>query len=502
MESGLTKQRILAELSRSAHGELKEYLPIGKQAAKAESEFFAHLIAWDRAKGQVRDAKVALPIVALSVAGVPEEFIENALAHLTMLNPRELLKAYRFALEVKLPGRMRAMRRLIGSYLEEKQKNWPRFERTALQHRKVLKELYALTDADCGDKARALLFGVDRKTGKRLSYPEGSLFQIVAQLKDMSPIEAAGTIIERKIPFLIARGALGAKAKEPELVLALLKAMTPNEVINNTKAFQELGVKTDPALRGAFEAALERASKSTSNVLKATTAVDAVEDEELKEKLRGVQERQIEKFGGVDGRWLVLADKSGSMSQAIEVSRHVSATLAKMVKGKVWLVFFDTMPHAMDVTGLALDAIKAKTKHVQADGGTSIGCGLQRMLDNHEEIDGIAIISDAGENTAPLFPAVYKRYSTEFGKDVPVYLYQCDGDRPDEQGQYLLRTMKREEIDMQVFDLRGTKIDYVSLPNMVATMRTSRYSLVEEIMATKLLTLRDVFKGQVAAASA
>lgn len=502
METGLTKQQIIAELSKSPHGELKEYLSIGQRAAKTEAEFFAHLIAWDRINGQVRNAKTALPIVSLSIAGFPDELAENSLAHLTMLNPRELLGAYRFALEVRLPGRMRSFRRLIAAYLDDKQKNWPRFERLALQHRKVLKELYALIDAYCGDKAQPLLFGFDRKTKKRLPFPEGSLFWIVANLQHMSAIEAAGAIIENRIPFLVARGALGAKAKEPELVLALLKAMTPNEVINNTKAFQQMGVKTDPALRGAFEAALERASKSTSNVLKTTAAVDAIEDEDLKEKLRGVQERQIQKFGGVDGRWLVLADKSGSMSQAIEVARHISSILAKMVKGKVWLTFFDIVPNTIDVTGLPLDAIMEKTKYIIANGGTSIGCGLQRMLDEGVEVDGIAIISDAGENSTPIFPAVYKKYSARFGKDVPVYLYRCDGDRPEDQSHFLLRTMEREGIDMQCFDLRGSKVDYYSLPNLVATMRTSRYSLIEEIMATKLLTLRDVFKGQVAVQSA
>ena len=129
METGLTRQKIIGELSRSPHGELKEYLHIGQQAAKQEPEFFAHLIAWDRLKGQVRDSKVALPIVSLSVTGFPEELSENSLAHLSLLNPRQLLKAYRFALEVKCPGRMRALRRLISGYLADKEKNWPRFER-------------------------------------------------------------------------------------------------------------------------------------------------------------------------------------------------------------------------------------------------------------------------------------------------------------------------------------------------------------------------------------
>ena len=58
-EQGLTKQRIVAELSRSSHGALKDYVPIGKQAVQQEGEFTAHLIAWDKKNGQIRDSKAA-----------------------------------------------------------------------------------------------------------------------------------------------------------------------------------------------------------------------------------------------------------------------------------------------------------------------------------------------------------------------------------------------------------------------------------------------------------
>jgi hypothetical protein len=209
----------------------------------------------------------------------------------------------------------------------------------------------------------------------------------------------------------------------------------------------------------------------------------------LKEKLQGLQDKKIKALGGPEGNWLVLADKSGSMSRAIEASRHVSATLAKICQGKVYLVFFDTNPMTVDVTGLPLDAIQKATRHITANGGTSIGCGLNRMLSEKVEIDGIAIVSDGGENTPPLFPDVYKKYSAFVGKDVPVYFYHCDGE-PD----VLTRNMKYAEIEMQEFDIRGGT-DYYSIPNLAQTMRTKVYGLVDEILATPLLSLNTVLKG-------
>ena len=489
-EAGITKNKILSELSRSPHGKLGEYLPIGKQAAKQEAEFLAHLISWNHQKGAIRDSKVALPIVSLSEPSFPHELMENSLAHLALLGPRELDRALRFTYEVKLPtAKRKAVMKVVEQYLREIESDVRRWDRVAVQHRDTLKSLYCLTHTKPFLHGNIILFGRDYEKNK-MPYPAGSVFADIARLKDMSPTEAAAVIVDRKIPFLIAMGALGKKAQEPDLVLALINRMSATELVTNTKMLEKLGIKTNPALRGAYEQALEKASKSKKNVLKTTRAAEAIEDEGLKAKLRGVQERQIQSNAGIEGNWLVLADKSGSMHAALEIARHVSAALAKFVKGKVHLVFFDTAPQTMDVTGLPLDKINEMTKYIRASGGTSIGCGLQRMLDAKEDVDGIAIVSDGGENTAPIFPHVYKKYSEFAGKEVPVYLYLCDGDSPE-----LKTTMQAAGIDMQVFDM-NRNTDYYSLPNMVATMRTNRYSLIDEVMATKLLKLEDVFKSE------
>jgi hypothetical protein len=292
--------------------------------------------------------------------------------------------------------------------------------------------------------------------------------------------------MEKRIPFLVASGALGAKIKDPSLVLAIIKSMTATELVTNTKMLEKLGIKTNPALRGAFEEGLKKVASSKQNTLKTSRAADQLADGELKEKLRGAQTRQLASMA-VEGNWLVLADKSGSMSEAIEASRHIAATLAKMVKGKVWLVFFDTQPITVDVTGLALDHIQKATRHITADGRTSIGCGISRMAKEQEQIDGVCIVSDGEDNTAPLFIKGYEEYTKFAGKDVPVYFYQLGSGEP------LKTSMNRCGFEMQTFDLRSG-VDYYSLPNVVATMRTNTYSLVDEIMATPLKKLHDVLK--------
>ena len=487
-EAGLTKNQILSELSRSPHGKLQEYLPLGFKACTQDPEFYAHLIAWNRVKGQIRDSKVALPVISLKVANFPEEFVQNSLAHLALLGPREVEKALRFAFEIRVPGYTRRLIRVIRQYLDQIEKIWPKWESMTVQDRRTFANLYALTHKPRPDKLADILF---YQNNGPAAHPAGTKFETVGQLSKMSSLEAAGAILEQNIPFLIAQGALGKKVQDSALVLALIKRMTPSQLVTNTKMLERMGVKSNPALRGAYEEALERASKSTKNVLKATRAAEVLGDAELSAKLHNLQEKQLKKLAGVEGNWLVLGDKSGSMTEAIESAKLVAATLAKMVKGQVHLIFFNTVAdRVFEVTGQTYDQIKSDTRHVRADGGTSIGSGLQYCIDRKVEVDGIAIVSDGGENTAPYFSAVYERYSQMIGKEVPVYLYQTSGDQP-----HLITFMTQAKHDLQVFDIRSG-VDFYSLPDLVQTMRTQRYGLIEEIMDFKLLSLDDVFEKQ------
>ena len=485
-ETGLTRNAIIAELTRSEHGDLKKYVPVGLEAVRREPEFFAHLIAWDAIKGQIKDTKSALPIISLTEPGLPSEFVENSLAHLATLRPREFLKAYRFALDLRVKSRVRkVMNSLTAEYLRFLEADRKRWDRTAIQHRRTLHELYALAHVRPSARAQMVLF--DREI------PAGSIFEKVARLKDMTSKEAAGTIIEYKVPFLIAMGALGAKAKDKDLVLALIERMSPTELVTNTKMLEKLGVQSDPILKTAFNESIARASKSKKSTLKTQRAVEQITDAGLKAKMVALQEKQIANLGGVEGNWLVLGDKSGSMESAIEASNLVAATLAKMVTGSINLVFFDTQPTFIDVTGLTYDQIKAKTKHIRAGGGTSIGCGLLSAMERNVEIDGIAIVSDGEENTPPLFVDQYKKFSVKSGKEVPVYLYRVASTTHGFYDQDLAKQFREARIDIQEFDLRQG-FDFYSLPNLVATMRTNRYSLADEILATPLLTMNDVFK--------
>lgn len=99
MEIGLVRADIINKLNLSLHGDLKAYRPVIGEACRQDPEFLAHLIAYDFINGQIRDSKIALPVITIGSQDFPDELVENSLAHLAMKAPRELLRALRFSLE-------------------------------------------------------------------------------------------------------------------------------------------------------------------------------------------------------------------------------------------------------------------------------------------------------------------------------------------------------------------------------------------------------------------
>lgn len=499
MESGLTKQQIFSELTKSTHRDLDSFLPTISVAARDEGEFLAHLISWNRIKGEVRDSKVALPVISLSEPKFAEPIlVENSLAHLATLRPRELVKAVRFSRKVRTPGHGGQIRRLVERYLRALEASEPRFDRVVAQHRRYVRELYSFPYPNGGgikpsERANVVLNRRLLDHTRRQERPAGSIHEVIAALGKMSPLEAAGNIIAWKVPFLVAAGAMGALMKDPTVLMALIERMSPTELNNNMATLERAGVKKDPVLRAALEKGLKRLAETRGPTLKLSKGVEALEDEELQDKLQAVQEKKFDS-SGVEGDWLVIADRSGSMRAAIELSRSLSAALARLAKGKVYLVFIDDGPRFFDATGKTFEQISAETSMIQAGGGTCIGAGLQYLVEYGLQVDGVAIVSDGGENRPPAYAQAHAAYLAKFGKELPTYLFRTEGD-----ANVLVRNCAIAGVSVQEFPM--SKVDYASIPNIAQALRTNRYGLIDEVMAAPLLTIDSVLgvKGSSAA---
>lgn len=477
---------------------LKVYLSDALPAAIADPELFAHFVAWNYKNGKVRDAWVAFPPIALRGLDSGATLLaENAVAHMLLLSPRDLLRSYDFsklmtkegaqglvpsttgfAQGLPVPGgHRRLLERGLNLYLEAREQNRKWFDATAVQHRRALKWLYRAAHKKPSGYAQRVLFDEN--------FPRGSVFEKIRDLRHMTNSEAAAVILQYQIPYDVAVGSV-LKASDPSTVLALIEAMTGNQVITNTKMLQRRGVMNDPALKSAYESALNRArTDKKTEVLKAGRAAEAVgEDSELGTKLTNVQRAKLQQLGTIEGDWLVLGDISTSMQTSIELARRIASLIAGQVAGAVYLVFFNEEHRFFDVTGLSYDEIFTKTRLLQAQGNTSIAVGLDYIRTRKLAVGGIAIASDGGENRGS-FALTYKRYCEEIGVEPNVYLFHLRGDHNVFTGNCLHQGIQVTEFEM------GANVDYASLPNIVSTMRTNRYALFDEVMDVPLLTINE-----------
>lgn len=482
----ITRNQLIQELTKSPHGKLEEYVRMAVPAAKAEPEFLARLIAWNEKHGAVRDSKIALPVCSLREATFTGMLAENSYAHLALQDPRNLVKALSFARESQLPERGRRLRALVESYLRAREKSYGLWERAVIQHRVSVKTLYARYHVKPGAEIFQKALFLNQP-------PKGSTLDIIRQLKDMEPKEALGHVLNRKIPFLIAVGALGKKLADSDTVLALINSMSDTELTTNAKMLERLGTKTNPALRSAFRDRLAalgtevKTARGIAPLLKATRAAEAIGDGETAAALRRAQERQIKAHGGVKGRWLVGGDKSGSMEQGIEACRFIAGHLARLAED-VKLIFYDTQPRGLDCTGKTLEWINAQTQYVTAGGGTIAAVCLEVLRANGFKVDGIVLVTDCEDNRPDMFVDAWRRYTQVVGVEPTLYVFQVGRGR-----DTLLPALEQAGILTEHFDLRGQGVDYHSLPNVLATLQTKRWGLLDQIMETPLKTLEEVF---------
>lgn len=488
----VTKNELVQALTRSDHGKIEGYREPVQKGVRYEPEFLAHLMSWDHDKGSIRDAKRAIPVYALAEKTFPKDFEGNALACIASLDPREFVRAVREAKKVGVGGAGRSTKSLVERYIRFRESNWGLWERAFVAHRESMLDMYTWWHIKPGRDI--FKFAIqDHK------YPEGSTLRVIQQLPGMSPQEALGHTIQKKIPFKVLIGAMRDKMKDENTMLAMIRAMSPTEFVTHAKLLDKLGAKATPALRAAVSekmAEIPRTPRGSAALFKTSKAATSTGGA-LGRDLHAMQERQLSTSASIEGDWAVFADKSSSMQMAIEASRHLSSTLTKLIKGKVHLVFFDQGARYMDVTGKTLEQLTDETRYVQAGGSTSFGAAMHYLFLNKIAVDAIAITSDGAENTMPQFSRVYAEYCKWLEKEVPVYLYwlpcyqpNLSNNNPDKFQQ----NMERAGFSIEVFDLRE-EFDHYSIPNIARTMRANRYSLADEIMNYPLKTLDGVFSA-------
>jgi hypothetical protein len=459
---------ILNTLLTTPHRQLDTVAETHKLMSAVDPIFYGHLATWYNQTGDVRDHKEVF--IANLLASQLDTHRSAGFVMLQTLPPYQVARVLDF-MKQKLGKVPRSTRTAVQQYLRQREANPVQFDRATLRARKAIKHLYASLHIKPSPRAQAILFS-DQP-------PADSLAFVLKRLaKATTPLEQAQLIVEYKLPYTTAVGAL--KQVTPTVLVALIDAMSPQEVINNLKALQKRGAMDNPEVKALIDGKLEAAASHDRVATMKATNIDAAGfDEETVTRLQAVTNQQIKRRGQISRSTGLLVDKSGSMTEAIEVGKRLAAMVSGITEADLFVYAFDTMPYEIKATGSNLTDWEKAFQHISANGGTSIGCAVAAMQKRQQKVDQFIIVTDEGDNSHPYFVDGYEAYCKAMGVKPDIVIVRVGG-----YCDFVERSLRSKQIAVDTLVFSG---DYYSLPNLVPMLaRPSRLELLLEILETEL----------------
>jgi hypothetical protein len=483
---------ILNTLLTTPHRQLEQIWPIHREMVGQDPRFYERLAAWYQDHGDVRDHKEMF-VVTLALSE-EEGHRDVGLALLRTLPPYEVLRVLDFihgrkktrkvraAAEAGTPAEAtttveefglfrnppRSLRTEIVRYLREREADADWFDGTALTARKALKRLYALLHVKPGERAQRILFDEEPPADSRL-------FALKELSKAATPADQARAIVEHRIPYRVA--ATVVRQMTPTVLAALIDRMSPQEAINNLASLKRRGAFDNADLKALIEQKLEQAKSATRvSALKAEEAMKAADlAPEVRRQLEAVADTQVKARGRITRPTALLIDKSGSMEVAIELGKRLGALISAICEKELFVYAFDTMAYPVERAGTELADWERALRGIKAGGGTSCGVALEYMRRKGQYVEQVIVVTDEGENTAPLFVESLKKYREEVKADPNVCFV-----RTPQASTQLEEQCRRAGVAADAFQFSG---DYYSLPNLVPLLaRPSKLELLMEIM--------------------
>jgi len=460
---------MLNSLLTTPHRKLEDVAEIHQLMVELDPLFYGHLAVWYQRHGDVRDHKEVF-LGHLLASGL-EEHRDAGFVMVQEFAPYQVARIVDF-MKQQLGKMPRSARTAVRRYLQQREKNPQFFDRAALRNRKAMKHLYASLHIKPSTRADAVLF-------KNNPPPDSLAFALKQLAKGTSPTEQAQLIIEQKIPYTVAVGAL--KQITPTVLVALISTMSPQETINNLNSLQERGAMANPQVKALIDAKLKEAQTDHRvSAYKARVAADAANlDAATTAQLEQITNEQVKSKGKITKPTAVLVDKSGSMDAALEVGKRIAALISGISEADLFVYAFDTMPYLVQANGKQLSDWERAFAHLRAGGGTSVGSAVEALRRKKQVVDQIIIVTDEGENNQPYFADAYQTYSREMGIMPNVVIVKV-GYAYD----WLETQLKAKQVPLDTFTFSG---DYYSLTNLVPLLsRPSRLDLLMEIMETPL----------------
>lgn len=499
---------ILNSFLSCPHRDTNSLIAVHKEIQDKDPLFYSHLACWYYKNGDIRDHNEVFTSMLIT-----DPYIDNREVGVALFRKHAVFMKNRIVGFIK--GKEVTLRKKTGKKIKKKNKSveeiknekikvglnkslptifkkdlykylkWlesdiQKFDSIFMKYGKDLKSLYFAPGKRAfptSDRAQDILF--------HDKVPEDSKISVLEELSKASPVKAAKLIVENKIPYSVAVGAI--EKVTPSILVALINNMTSMEILNNLSSLEEKGAMRNEKIKALILGKLEKAKKDKNvSALKSKKAisVNRIKDEETIKQLEEVADNQVKKKGVIKYPIAVFVDSSSSMDSSIEVGKNVAVLISGISESELTVVTFDTMAREITAKGRTLKDWEEAFKPVRASGCTSIGCALDYLIRKEKYVEGIVIITDEGENSKPLFSEVYSKYQEKFrvAPNIVVIRMECSSN-----GGSLTHYLKGSNISFDVFTPKGD--DYLGLPGLIPLLtKGSKLDLVYEIMDTPLLT--------------
>ena len=477
---------LLNTLLTTPHRQLELTQPLHAEMVRKDPRFYVRLAAWYADHGDVRDHKEMF-IITLVLSDF-EGHRDTGLALLRALPPYQVVRVVDFihgkhkAVRPQADGTApevarktglfrnapRSLRTEVTRYLREREADADWFDSSVLVARKAVKRLYALFHVAPDTRAQKILFDEQPPADSRA-------FALKELAKAATPAEQARAIVAHALPYRVA--ATVVQQMTPTVLAALIERMTPQELINNLAALKRRGAFDNPDLKALIEGKLEAAKVDRRvSAFKAEEAVKAADlTSEVRQKLEAVADSQVKAKGRIERPLALLIDKSGSMEAAIELGKRIGALLSAVAAGPLYVLAFDTQAYPVEGGGTDLASWETALRGITAGGGTSCGVGVDYLRRQGQYVEQIVLVTDEGENTAPLFADALKQYRAEMKVDPNVCFVRTPG-----AGTQMEESCRKAGILVDAFQFGG---DYYALPNLVPLLsRPSKLDLLMEVL--------------------
>lgn len=384
------------------------------------------------------------------------------------------------------------LKRAIKSYLKYRENNPSMMEGALIRSAQSIKKFYIRTHTlplgDSNSWINRYLFADETSPGTRLH-----ALKTLQNEKD--PIKQAEIITENNLPLTVVSSLISDIT--PSVTAASVMVMSYQELMQSMDILKRRGAFDNPDLKKLIHDKLEKAKKAKKGRIDAMKGKRASKikglDENTKALLVDITDQQLKQHSSISVPSALLIDKSGSMTDAINLGKQLSAAIAQACDpGNEPIVYlFDATPVEIkwdkkdgDIT--LLSSWEKKLEMFRATGGTDPASVLIAMELKRQVVDQILLVTDEGENNEGKFAEQLKSYSKKMGVTPNIVIVRI-GSAGYGVHDIIEKSLKKAGFNVTV--LVATGIDNVSLPNVIQLLsRKSTFELVQEILSLTLPT--------------